>query len=173
MGAASFRVDQLLTLEGVCFRLTRKIDQHTWQLQTTRDGRYIERTGEELRQSYVNRTLVFHNDAEPITTIGPTYCEPTAEQMELAKIRRMYVMATIDYPGSVPLLDAIIDRVWQKMKSPATKPSARTVLRWRSCYLQYGRDIRALVPREAKRGNRSSRYEEAVQELVDKAIDEI
>jgi len=173
MGASSFRAGQLLTLEGVRFQLTRRIDQHTWQLQTTRDGRYIERTSKELLQAYANRVLVMHNDAEPITTIGPTYCEPAPEQMELAKIRRMYVVAVLDYPGNASLLDPIIERVWQKMKSPATRPSARTVLRWRAAYLQYGRDVRALVPRDEKKGNRSCRFETAVVEIVDKAIDEI
>ena len=173
MGAAAFRPNQLVSLDGARYTLLRKVDANIWQLEDLRTKRIIERDDNQLRRAYVDRSLVFHNDGAPITSLGATYREVSPEQMEAAKIRRMYVMAVLNSPSNAILIEPLVEKVWQKMKVPADKPSARTVQRWKSEYLRHDRDIHALLSRNETKGNRSSRYGAEVEALIDKAIDQI
>lgn len=93
---------------------------------------------------------------------------------EIAKMRRMYVLAVIDMPCLGHETRNAIRRVWEKLKNnPPNCPSEISVWRWKLRYVNSGKDIRALLPATALRGNRTERYPEEVVRFVSESIEEI
>src|SRR5690606_20012672 len=88
-----------------------------------------------------------------------------------AKVRRAYVIATLEIRNTRSALLPAILAVWEKLRQPATPPNPATVIRWKNKFIGAGRDITAIIDQTQNKGNRSPRFPKEVEELVEKAID--
>src|SRR5690606_29162856 len=88
------------------------------------------------------------------------------------KLRRAYVTA-IGGLSSRSLLATVVNETWRTLRQPEVPPGVSTVLRWRRKYLNAGKDIRALIEQDNKKGNRSPRYPQEVEKLTRKAIEKV
>lgn len=176
MGTAAFQQGSKIEIDGKTFSLQRKVTDQLWQVEDARTKRIVEFSDEQLREYYCRGKLRFVNEhlshLECATSSGAiTYRDIPPEAWEVAKVRRAYVSAVLDMPSTKAAVTPIIREVWQKLGTQAKAPGATTVLRWKSAYLAAGSDIHALLDQSNKKGNRSSRYPKAVEELVERAIE--
>lgn len=177
MGIARFELNAEVRFDGRTHVLTRMVDAITWQLEDTRTKRITEKTITELQTLYLDGALVFEAPpgraavASRLQELGKSHTEISKEQFDKAKLKRMYVKALKDVPASNRFILEAIQKLWQKIKQPATAPHPATVRRWRSSLVAAGGDIRAVVDKISLRGNRTPRYPEAVTSFVENAID--
>lgn len=177
MGTARFELNAEVRFDGRTHVLTRMVDALTWQLEDTRTKRITEKTIPELQTLYLDGALVFETlpgraaVASRLKELGKPHTEISKEQLDKAKLKRMYVKALKDVPASDRLILEAIQKLWHRIKQPATAPHPATVRRWRSSLVAAGGDIRAVVDKISLRGNRTPRYPEAVTDFVEKAID--
>ncbi|WP_457325443.1 Mu transposase C-terminal domain-containing protein, partial [Roseateles sp. P5_E11] len=177
MGTARFERNAEVRFDGRTHVLTRLVDAITWQLEDTRTKRITEKTIPELQTLYLNGALIFEPPAgrpavaPRLAELGKAHTEISKEQFDKAKLKRLYVKALQDVPASNRFIREAIQKLWQKIKQPATAPHPATVRRWRSCLVAAGGDIRAVVDKISQRGNRTARYPEMVTDIVENAID--
>lgn len=173
MSSSTFSAGTVVQIDGRRHVLLRKVDGDHWQLEEDRSKRIKEMTEHDLHDAYAQGKLRF--------VVGEGNCLPSApkcrpadypsEQWERAKIRRAYVHAILDLPGTRRTIAAVIRTTWNNLHQPTRPPAASTVLHWRSVYLKAGRDITALIERHAAKGNKKARYPAAVEQFTKDAID--
>jgi putative transposase len=172
MSTSTFTEGTVVEIDSRLYKLLRKIDADTWQAEESRTKRISEFTALALRTLYADGQLKF-------------YCERTAamarersavvefrpEQWDMAKTRRAYVTAVLDLPATESRIVRVIQEVWEKIRQPFKAPNPVTVLRWKKKYTQAGRDIRSLIDRSDRKGNKSKRYADETEAFVTQAID--
>lgn len=171
MGASSFRAGTPFELNGKGYTLLRLLDDETWQAEEVRTKRIEEFKLAKLHEHYANRRLVFDNLVTGTEKGLPAPVLPTGAAFEAAKVRRAYAVATIDTPNTPEALETIIKAVWARLKQPAKPPHWTTVYRWKTKLQKAGKDIRALLTEDHKKGNRTRRYPQDVIELVNATIE--
>ncbi|CAG4915572.1 Mu transposase C-terminal domain-containing protein [Paraburkholderia gardini] len=175
MGTSSFRAGVHIRIDGIEGTLFRKLDDETWQIEDKHTRRIREYRQGDLLALYQSGKLVF--SVRPEGNFRRPYLpEAHADKAawDIAKIRRQYVLAVMDMPSLGQQTKDVIHRTWEKLKNKPTKcPSEITVWRWKVRYLKAGRDIRALLPAKALRGNRKERYPDEVLASVAESIEDI
>ncbi len=175
MGAVAIRAGVHAALEGVHYKFKRKVDGHIWQLEDTRSLRITEFKYSTIRELYEMGKLVFASSQYGLSAKGdgPKLSDYTDLQIAVAKVRRMYVLAVLEYPSTQSVIREPIKAVWEQLGTKERCPSPATVLRWKQRYIDSGNDLTALVVQSHKKGNRTSRYCEATINLVNDVIDEV
>ncbi len=173
MSTSAFKQGVVVEIEGRSYQLIRQIESDLWQAEECRTKRIEEITGQQLRSFYVEGKLKFPSTgaAGHVASKGARVVSYSAEQWDRAKIRRTYVMATLDLPSTSARLIPTIQETWQKLQQPKTIPNAVTVYRWRQRFLHAGKDITALIEQNDRKGNKHSRYPVEVERIVEDAID--
>lgn len=175
MGTVTIRAGVRAALDGVEYKFKRKIDGHIWQLEDTRSLRITEFKRSTIRELFQSGRLVFESFRYSISSRGEGVKLSDLSDLQIAeaKIRRMYVLAIIEYPSTQSAIQAPIRAVWEKLCTKDRCPSPATVLRWKQRYIDSGKDITALVSQTHRKGNRASRYSEEVINIVNDVIDEV
>jgi len=173
MGISAFTEGTMVQFEKKFYVLLRKVSDDIWQLEESRTKRICEYSNEQLLCMYQNNQLTFVNPNAIINQKKGTqsYLHPTEQQWEQAKIRRSYVIATLNIPNTKKKLIPAIHATWKKLNKPKKVPNSITVLRWKNKYIMYGQDILSLVDRHDKKGNGQPRYPQEVVDFVKAAID--
>ena len=177
MGTSAFRPDTVVELDGKQFKLLRKLTDTQWQLEEVRTKRIREFSVEDLLSFYAQGKLIFVGSKTPFpfkdsSAIGKPYEGISDELFYDAKIRRAYVKAILDVPGTRKTIAPIIQSTWEKLKQPEKAPDVATVLRWRARFVGVAGSIASLVDAHCRKGNKEERYPQEVLDFVDKAIDE-
>lgn len=180
MGLASFVRGALLEIEGRPFKILRKLDTNTWQLEDQRTGKIIEESIEKLLKDYVDRTLIFINDAEVNFSREQALVERNknnamvlmADEKHLDRMRmiRAYIKSVENLPTSEKILRPVILEVWEKLGSLGKTPNWVTVSRWRKKYIMHGKNAYSILPKNYRKGNRKARYAAEVTNIVKQAI---
>lgn len=102
----------------------------------------------------------------------PVTLDISPELMETARVRRAYVLAVPECQSTVAQMQPLVSETWNKLKKPSAAPSCITVWRWKARYLRAGGDIKALLPQYHSRGNKKSRHDQLLKDIVQQAIDE-
>ncbi len=175
MGTATIRAGVRAALDGVEYKFKRKVDGHIWQLEDTRSLRITEFKSSTIRELFQSGRLVFESSRYSISSRGdgPKLSDLSDEQLAEAKIRRMYVLAIIEYPNTQSAIRDPIQSVAENLGTKDRCPSPATVLRWKRRYIDSGNDITALVPQTHRKGNRASRYCTDLINIVNDVIDEV
>lgn len=175
MATASFAQGQRVCFNRQFLTLTQKVTDDLWQLEDSRTRRVFEFTDTKLQELYLAGELTFVQDLAhlmPVLGLGAAHVEIDGIAFDQAKVRRSYVLAIFDMPGTKDKIKPVIQKMWEKLgHQPATVPDCATVLRWKRKYLNAGQDIYALVEQQAKKGNRSARYNSDVLGFVAQAVE--
>lgn len=173
MGTATFQQGAVVAIDGKAAVLHRKISEVLWQLEDVRTKRVFEHTLEELHSMYATGQLTFTNTDLTASTVRTlTIPNARAQEIEAAKVRRLYAQAVIHLANTEATFSPVIQEIWRSLGAPKAPPHWTTVFRWKKKYLQAGHDFQALLDNTKARGNRSPRYPAVASALVQKAIDE-
>jgi len=132
MAAACFQQGTIVAIEGIEYRISRKIAD-CWQLEQLKTGRIVEYTQHDLLRMTAGRALTFPGSV----CINRGRCasrDLSPTDLELAKLRRSYVLAVWDTPNSRKPLEEAIHRVWQRLRSPKKVPGWVSVYRWKRSF---------------------------------------
>lgn len=172
MGTSAFQQGVTIQIDGKQATLLRKISKSNWQVEDERTKRIVEYSDAQLRGLYVSGQLSF------VSRVRPSPGKPeknlfntTDEELETAKVRRLYVKAVVDFPNTEAVLKPAIQKTWEALREPAAPPHWITVVRWKNRYQDSGSDILGLVDDTKSKGNRTTRYPAEVIDLVDQAIE--
>jgi putative transposase len=168
MATACLELGAIVRIEGSEHRLSRKID-NCWQLEQTKTGRIVEYEQSDLLRMVAVNSLTFPGVA-PRNRCSPANNDPSAEDFELAKLRRSYVLAVLSTPNTRERLEEGIDHAWKRLKSPAAPPGYISVYRWKLGFLKSKGDIRSLLNDTRSKGNRQTRYPAEVIEICELSI---
>lgn len=177
MAVARFSAKVLVEKDGRRYRLQRQVADAVWIAEDQVTYRIVEFPMAELQRDYANGSLRFVLQENPNPRgAGKKNLEPALallhpEAFKLAKLRRAYVEAVIDKPTSKRHCQAVIEKVWQRLKEPETCPSFQSVARWKRTYIQAQRDIASLMNDVG--GNHTARIDSTITNLVQQSIDEI
>lgn len=176
MSTSIFKAGAELAIEGRAAVLLRKLDNDYWQIEEVKTKRIFELTTHELHSRYASGTLIFASEAAvPSSPTHRLIFEEAADSdaWEIAKVRRMYVLAIIHLPNSRAEIERYVEELWVKLQKPARRPGYVTVYRWKCRFLAAGNDIRALFPRHASKGNAKPRYPTEVENIVSDVVENI
>jgi len=176
MGISSFSKGTQIIVRGKQATLLRRLDNDVWQVEDKASHRITEITRADLNALYRSSQLTFANTVSRHTSAADDekakpHCIATDADWEEAKVRRLYVIGTLDVPNTRKPLEEAIAAVWDKLRKPERAPDWSTVYRWKTRYLEAGKDITALLSDKARRGNRTCRYPAEVVNEVQDAID--
>ena len=173
MSTSSLTAGVTVAINGKRFTLLRQVAPELWQLEDVSTRRVIEHKTQALQAMYAAGELVFSELEPQPRAATPAYSTLSDEQLETAKVRRMYALAILHLPNSPEQVNPAIQRVWEKIRQPETPPHWTTVYRWKCRLSQAEKDFTALAPRHDAKGNRNSRFPEEVVELANQAIDRV
>src|SRR5260370_42616097 len=111
MATACLDRGAIVQIEGRAHRLSRKIDD-CWQLEQSKTGRIVEYEQQDLLRMIAEGNLTFCGSV-PISRCRPANCDLSTADLELAKLRRSYVLAVLNTPNSRNRLEEAIHDVWK------------------------------------------------------------
>jgi len=173
MSTSTFSEGTVVEIDNRLYKLLRKIDADTWQAEESRTKRISEFTALALRTLYADGQLKFYCEqaAAQLPPDRNTLADFRPEQWDIAKTRRAYVTAVLDLPATQSRIAPVIQEVWERLRQPSKAPNPVTVFRWKKKYTQAARDIRSLIDRSDRKGNKSKRYAGETEDFVTQAID--
>ena len=117
MGVAVLEKDALVRLGGVEHRLLRKVTDTCWQIESAKTKRILEYETETLLKMYVDGDLgLIGSGTVPQVRAVHTALPP--EQLNAAKLRRQYVIDTLNVPNTRSAMEPVIAETWQKLQQP-------------------------------------------------------
>lgn len=168
MATACLEQGTIVQIEGSEHRLSRKID-NCWQLEQSKTGRIVEYEQTDLLRMVAENSLTFPGSL-PINRCGAANSNLSTMDLELAKLRRSYVLAVLRTPNTRERLEEAIYTTWKRLKSPQAPPGYVSVYQWKVSFLKSKGDIRGLVANTRGKGNRQARYPSTVIELCEQSI---
>jgi putative transposase len=170
MGLARFELNRRVRLNGVEHVLTRMLNVGVWELENVRTGLRIVLETSVLHSKFVRGELAFVSTGVAPRSIAPDVSSP---ELELAKVRRLYVTAVFNVPNTRDRMAEAIKEVWERHRQPSTAPGVTSVFTWKKRYVASGNDLRALMDNTHRKGNRLSRYPGEVEAHCEAAIQEV
>lgn len=168
MATACIEQGTVVQIEGSEYRLSRRIDD-CWQLEQSKTGRIVEYDQQDLLHRVAEQKLTLRGSMS-VSRCGPANCDLSPADLELAKLRRSYVLAVINTPNSRKRLEEAIHDAWRRINAPQRAPGWISVYRWKCRFLRASGDARALVDDTRSKGNKQSRYPASVMELCEQSI---
>lgn len=183
MSVSYFVKNTMVEINQRPFKLLRKFDQYTWQVEDQRTGNQIQIKTEELLQHFAKGELIFINDLTNITYKEQAFEENKREQVAMLKLNskqiqrmkeiRAYVKATENLPISQKIIQPVIHDVWVKLGGHDKPPNWTTVSRWRKKYIHHGGNAYALLPQHFKKGNRVKRICSELITILENSIQNV
>lgn len=170
MGIARFEQNRRIRLNGVEHVLTRMLRVGVWELENVRTGLREVLETSVLHSMFVRGELAFVSTGVAPPSIAPGVSSP---ELELAKVRRLYVTAVLNVPNTRDRLAEAIQEAWERYRQPSTAPGVTSVFTWKRRYVASGNDLRALMDNTHRKGNRTSRYPGEVETHCQAAIEEV
>ena len=156
------------------YYLDQELEKGKWLLKNSATGLTTVMSFIEMQQKYVHGELVFQVSQDIPPSINGkssiTYFAPVKEKLEVAKVRRQYVLAILNLPVTRQIVEKAIQQVWNKLGQPTTPPNWVTVARWKAKFIKGGKDVNSIVDRNGNKG-RWQRYPDEVLVMVKEAID--
>jgi putative transposase len=192
MAAGSFQVGQRFSLEDRRYRLSRSLEDDTWQFEEIASGRIFEKKQAELLTLWGQGKLAFASEARSF--VQATKVETSAlnsafedayrqsyseESWKQAQGRLAFVSRLESVPMTKAIVQPIVRDIWEDKsiwKDGAIfhrAPCFATVAVWVRDYRLSGGDIRSLVCRDHAKGSRESLLGSIVEEIADDAIETI
>jgi putative transposase len=183
MPVFSFRKGQKVQIGTTEFLILRRLPERKWQLENTASGEWCTFVEDELLDHFAGGELSFiatPPDSQ-ITTdklsqkLRRDLSAYPPKLIELAQVRVQY-LKEIDRRQPIPIVQRTIEHLISsvaKQHDDATPPGWRTICRDYRKWIATGRDIRAIIPRHADRGNRVPRVLPEVKAIVDQVIAEL
>jgi putative transposase len=192
MALNAFAVGQKFKIDTDQFVITRLLDNGWVQYEAIFSRLVSQGPINELLSKYSTGELVFYRDqpaetvkrdhkrfrpANMMTVWNDTFRQDYEEEewnKAQAKLQLLKLLEGV--PCSNSRLPPAIAAVWEKFKRAKlgayldTAPHFVTVARWRKAYLRAEGDIRALIERQAQKGNRDSRVPEEVERLIEDTL---
>jgi len=168
MATGSLESGALVRIDGIDHRLLRQVED-CWQAEQSKTGRLTEYKQLDLLRMIADNRLTFPGSTAAAGSGAVNFVLLPAE-LEMAKLRRSYVLAVLNMPNTRERLEKGIHDAWMKLGSPKIPPGCASVYRWKVKFLKSKGDIRALATNIRSRGNRLSRYPSAVIELCEQSI---
>lgn len=161
------------------YELIREVAENLWQLEDKKTGRFHEYTMDSLKSLYADGSLLFPRDPiskDHLNQAGDANSrlvkrDVSEEALAIAKYKLAFVKGVEGLPKTDAKLRQSIQSVSQKFNDNKKPPHPTTVCRWVKQYMQYGKDIFALVDQHHHKGNREERYIQDVLDLVKDSID--
>jgi putative transposase len=174
MGTQTFQIGTTIEYGKNIYRLKRLVDEDIWQIENLRTGRIEEISLSEMRKFYLEKKLKFESSAlgrvvKRDKQSGRSYLDE--KSFEVAKKRLRYVKEILDIPATHKSVKDKIESFLLNNPHLPPAPSASTLLRLKKLYLENDRDLTSLVPRHNKKGNRFSRYDSMISDIVDSVIE--
>jgi putative transposase len=158
----------LVRIDGIEHRLMRQVED-CWQLERSKTGRIAEYKQDDLLRMIADNRLTFPGN--PIAAVsGSVDFALSPAELDMAKLRRSYVLAVLNMPNTRERLEDAIHNTWTRLRSPKVPPGYVSVYHWKVKFLKSKGDIRALAANIRSRGNRLARYPSAVIELCEQSI---
>lgn len=181
MAIVHFCKDVTFDMEGREYQLTQEISAGVWQVREVRTGRIHEFNLQQLQQRYADGKLVFMEDADKSNNRDQAFSEKSSKfnrqldgkEWDKAVVRRMYVKAVEHLPCTQSVMEAAIQKVWEKNELTEPVPHWSTVCRWKKKYCENGKDAFALADQHQRKGNHKERYVSEVIEIVENCVDRI
>lgn len=186
MGTAKLNIGQKMLIDGNQYVLDREVTKDEWQIRSEDTGRYITRSKNELFELLADRRLMFVNslyEAANDSSISMTNKESFMALGLLSEAIQKRTRIRYAYANAVDkanldkytkeMFEPVIDEVFSQIKEKHKKPSWWTVNRWHKKFIESGKDIRSLVTRNSRKGNRKRRYVRQFVDLVEKAINDV
>jgi len=98
MGTSALEQNASVQIDGAEYRLQRKVSDTCWQLEHTRTKRIQEFEHDQLLRKYADGTLTLVSSGI-VSQSGPVSPVISAQDHGAARLRRLYVMATLDVPN--------------------------------------------------------------------------
>jgi putative transposase len=169
MGIAQFQANTLVRMKGSEHRMIRKVNDSIWQVENTSTGRIAEYETNSLLRSVEQGEMVFISTG-PALSPAAVNMRISAEQDEAAKLKRLYVIATLDVPNTRRAMEAAISDRWNELGKPLHRPGWVSVWKWKKKYTASGGDYRSLINNDHQKGNRKKRFPADVLALCGTAI---
>lgn len=133
MSTSIFKAGAEIAVEGRAAVLLRKLDNDYWQIEEVKTKRIFELTTHELQSRYASGTLIFASEAAVPSSathrlISLEEAAADSEAWEIAKVRRMYVLAIIHLPNSRAEIERYVEELWVKLQTPPQKARLRDCL---------------------------------------------
>lgn len=185
MAAGAFRVGQRLRLGDEACRVMRDLGNGQMILESLQSGRLQERSVTELLQAWQAQDLLFEGPSQrmEVNTASKAAYEDAFRQsypeeaQAVAKAKLAYVTRLESLPRSDSVMTPIIQEIWSDKKlwkdahAFPSPPHFTTVAKWIRTYSDSGRDVRALVNRDADKGKGCDRIDPEIRQMVDDAIE--
>jgi len=165
MGTSCLEQNAIVEIGGKKHRIHRKITDTCWQLEELKTGLLVTKEHQELLRMVAKQQLTFPASI-PVSKRGLD----NPQVPEIAKLRRIYVMAVLKVANSRTQMEPAINDVWKRVKEPTRPPGWTSVYRWKTRFLQSKNDIRALTDDTSNKGNRTGRHPSIVASLCQEAI---
>jgi putative transposase len=163
------------------FVILKKLDGASWQLENTATGEWSRFTEEDLLDRFARHELIFERPTENRGTATDTaYVDRglsgcPVELVAAAQSRVQYLKEidrqqpiAITSKSMQPLIRSVSERI-----SDTRPPGWRTLARDYRKWLDAGRDVRAIIRRDADRGSRAPRLVPEVKSVIDEVITEL
>lgn len=170
MGSARLQANALVRLNGTEHRITRQVAESIWQVENVNTGRIIEYHTQALLTKIETRELVFISSGPPLTPAAVNLMVPE-ELLEKAKLRRLYVLATLNVPNTRKPMEEAIRQQWKELGESHKKPGWVSVWGWKRRYLAANGDFRALIDNHHRKGYRREEYPSQVRAICKQAIE--
>jgi len=183
MATFSIRRGQRVQIEACEYELLRRMPGNRWQLQNVVTGEWCTFLEQDLLDQFATGALSFTrktDDNHPFAdklrdSLNRDISAYPPDLVASAQIRVEY-LKEVDRQQPIPVsrrtIESLIRLVAHRNNSTRV-PSCRTVCRDYRKWLATGRDIRAIIPRHADRGNRLPRVPAEVRAVCDQVIDEL
>jgi putative transposase len=172
MGQAYFQADTIVRIADERYRIMMKFDDSCWQFQNLRTKQIRDYEVAQIERMRQDGSLTFVSNGD-VTHCGKVNSNISPKDMEVAKLRLTYVREVLDIPNTQDRMTETIAQVWEKVRLPSQAPAFGSVYQWKRRYLQAGNDIRALIDRTSKKGNREPRCRKEVIAIAKESISSI
>ena len=178
MARAFLRANAELVLDGEPYVVERQCSDGVWVLRHKNTGRQLERTPEQVFDSYAVGKVRFQSkELRSISSkIRRIQCPATtpAPDLDAAKVRMAYVRAIVGLPCSQGGIEQAIEEVWNTLEPrPPGRPHWVTVYRWARAYAESGGKPATLVTANGDKGNRESRFAQDVIAICTDVIETV
>jgi putative transposase len=183
MGRAALRAGQLLRICGGRFAIAQKLPENRWQLRNLETGEWSCYSRTDLLGAFASGDLTFEIEIQGSPSIDEQLARALDRDLRtypehlvaIAESRQKY-LREIDYRQPISMtkqsLHEVIVDVSRQTEDPHP-PSGSTLHRIYRLWVQSGRDIRALIPRIAARGNHRRRMTPEVAQIIEDNINKL
>lgn len=186
MGVGTFSVGQRFDLDGTRHHITRLLGDGRIEFEDKTTARRQEQLLDDMLKAFKQGRLVFRAVAPPSSeqqartrvVSQALLAAASPAQRDIAALRLHFVTKLKGVTTTRTTFIPLVRSIWEALKKPERElmpvcPAASTVTRWLQQYRDADGNINALLDRHALKGNRTSRLEPDVEQLIDDCIQDL